>query len=373
MDLRVTPNFSDTYQEARDKFLTAAQQRGARLEEHVLSGHLGLHGETLATDVALWGSPDADKLMLITSAIHGVEGYCGSGCQISFLQDDSLFGRAEDLGVAIAFVHAVNPHGFSFGRRVNEVNVDVNRNFMSFDGDRPGHPAYAELDLLVLPETWPPEQQTEAELSRRVEAMGASAYGQTLFRGQYEFPNGMFFGGTSPTWSNNMVRNFLRTHASKAQQIGWIDLHTGLGPRGNCEKVFIGKQEEFVIAQRWWGNDVISPVRADSVMFEINGPMLRALQEECPQAQAATIALEFGTVPLMQMLNALRADHWCWAHDEPQNTARRVAARQALRDAFFVADEDWYGMVVGQFKTAAIQCMLGLGAEEVSGLKRRAA
>ena len=371
MDLRITPCFSDTYQEAREKFLDAMRKRGARHEEHVLPGHRGLSGETLATDVALWGAPDAEKLMIVSSAIHGVEGYCGSGCQIAFLQDDSLFARADDLGVAIAFVHAVNPHGFSVGRRVNEDNVDVNRNFMAFGGARPQNPAYDELAPWLLPNAWPPEADTEDELSRRIDAMGASAYGQALFRGQYEFPGGMFFGGAAPTWSNGVVRQFLRSHASAARQIGWIDLHTGLGPRGNCEKVFIGKQEEFATAQRWWGNDVISPVRADSVMFEINGPMLPVIHEECPQAQAATIALEFGTVPLMQMLNALRADHWCWAHHEPEHSPRRQAARQALRDGFFVAQEDWYGMVVGQFKTAAIQCLLGLGADKVGGLARR--
>ena len=367
MDSRITSCFSDSFQEARHKFLTATRLRGARHQEHVLPARLGLLGETLATDIAWWGSPDAEKLMLITSGVHGVEGYCGSGCQIAFLHDDALFARAEDLGVAIACVHAVNPHGFSFGRRVNEDNVDVNRNFMAFGGELPRNPAYAELASQLLPADWPPEERLEAELSRRIDAMGVSAYGQALFRGQYDVPGGMFFGGTSPTWSNGVVRDFLRSHARTAQQIGWIDLHTGLGPRGHCEKVFIGRHEEFATAQSWWGNDVISPVRSDSVMFEIHGPMLRALHEECPQAQAATIALEFGTVPLLRMMDALRADHWCWAHDEPHHSARRVAAREELRHSFFTAQDDWYGMVVGQFKTAAVQCLLGLGADQIRG------
>jgi len=353
--------FSKSYREAREKFLEASQKRGARLHAHVIPGRQGRLGETLATDVAWWGREDAGKLLIVTSAVHGVEGFCGSGCQVALLSDDALLSRAEELDVAVAVVHAVNPHGFSHGRRVNEDNVDVNRNFVAFTGSLPGNEAYAHLSPLLLPERWPPDGPTAAELAARIDKEGASAYGQALFRGQYQAPDGMFYGGSAPTWSNTVVRQILRTHAAHAAEIGWIDLHTGLGPRGNCEKVFIGKADELPIAKAWWGVDVISPVRDDSVMFEINGPMVQALRDACPRARAATIALEFGTVPLLRMIDALRADHWCWKTGVPEDASLCVAAREELRRCFFVEQEDWFGMVVGQFRTAVVQALLGLG------------
>jgi predicted deacylase len=365
MDTNVSTCFSKTYPEARRKFLDAAARRGLDVETHVLPDHMGRHGEPLATDIVWLGAEDAERLLIVTSAIHGVEGYCGSGCQVAMLNDDWLLGRARDLDVAIAIVHAVNPHGFSYDRRVNEDNIDVNRNFHDFSAALPQNPAYEELVPFVLPASWPPDADSARQLAAYVEAHGADAFGQALFRSQYAHPNGMFFGGTAPTWSNNMVRRFLRERAGRARQIGWIDLHTGLGPRGHCEKVFIGGRDEFATAQQWWGNDVISPSRSDSVMFEIRGPMLQVLREECPQANIATIALEFGTVELMRMLEALRADHWCWKHREPEDTDRREAARVELRNAFFVEEEDWFGMVVGQFRTATVQSLLGLNAEKV--------
>ena len=366
MEMSIPAGFSRTYKEARAKFLTAAHARGARLTEYVIPGRLGLFDETLATDVAWIGREDADKLLIITSGIHGVEGYCGSGCQIAMLNDDSLLARAKELDIAIALVHAVNPHGFSYGRRVNEDNVDVNRNFIAFGDRLPANPDYHELASLLLPASWPPDGATATELASRIRHKGEDAYGQALFRGQYDALDGMFYGGGQPTWSNATIRKFLRTLAANASQIGWIDLHTGLGPRGNCEKVFIGHYDEFSLAKAWWGSDVISPVRADSVMFEINGPMLRALRDECPHARAATIALEFGTVSLLTMLDALRADHWCWKTREPESSALRNAAREELRRAFFVEQDDWFGMVVGQSRSVVIQTLLGLGSADAT-------
>ena len=74
----------------------------------------------------------ADKLLLLSSACHGVEGHCGSGVQIFALHDAEWRAKARAQGVAVLYVHALNPHGFSHGRRVTHENVDINRNFLDF-------------------------------------------------------------------------------------------------------------------------------------------------------------------------------------------------------------------------------------------------
>jgi hypothetical protein len=38
-------------------------------------------------DVALDGDADAERLLIVTSACHGVEGHCGSGVQVFALHD----------------------------------------------------------------------------------------------------------------------------------------------------------------------------------------------------------------------------------------------------------------------------------------------
>lgn len=67
--------FSSTYKEARQRFLDTAAQRKLAVDTRVLEGIAGLEGETLATDVVRIGPADAKRLLVLTSATHGVEGF----------------------------------------------------------------------------------------------------------------------------------------------------------------------------------------------------------------------------------------------------------------------------------------------------------
>ena len=108
--------FSTRYAEARKKFLEAAATAGLRSESfiHPLQG---IEGETLAVDVALDGPADAQKLLMLTSASHGADGCCGSGVQVFALHDQEWRDKARDAGVAVLYVHALDPCGFSHGQR----------------------------------------------------------------------------------------------------------------------------------------------------------------------------------------------------------------------------------------------------------------
>ena len=112
----VTQAFSPTYAQARTRFLEATATAGLQVESHV-HPEKGREGETLAMDVALDGPADADKLLILTSACHGAEGYCGTGVQVFALHDDEWRAKARDAGVAVLYVHALNPYGFSHIRR----------------------------------------------------------------------------------------------------------------------------------------------------------------------------------------------------------------------------------------------------------------
>jgi predicted deacylase len=118
--------FSDSYAEARRKFLAAASTAGAAVAEY-RNPFPGPAGEPLFTDTALLGNPDADQIFIISSGVHGVEGFCGSACQIALLQSGILSSTKSS---AILLVHALNPFGFAHLRRTNEDNVDLNRNFV---------------------------------------------------------------------------------------------------------------------------------------------------------------------------------------------------------------------------------------------------
>ena len=124
----VNAAFSARYAQARVKFLEGAATAGLAIRsfEHPLKGR---DGETLAMDVALDGPADAQNLLIVSSACHGVEGYCGSGVQVFATHDAEWRAKARAAGVAVLYIHALNPHGFSHVRRVTNENVDLNRNF----------------------------------------------------------------------------------------------------------------------------------------------------------------------------------------------------------------------------------------------------
>ena len=235
--IEVSQAFAPSYARARVQFLEAAATASMSITSH---NHPlpGRDGEVLAMDVALDGSPDAERLLVISSACHGVEGYCGSGVQVFAAHDAEWRTKAREAGVAVLYIHALNPHGFSWVRRVTHENVDLNRNFQDFSQPLPVNEAYAELHPLLLPDTWPPGADNNAAIARFIEERGLTQYQAAVSQGQHAFADGLFFGGTEPTWSNQTLRKVLRTFGTRARHTAWIDLHTGLGPSGLGERIF---------------------------------------------------------------------------------------------------------------------------------------
>src|SRR5215472_448614 len=138
-------HFAQSYAEARDKFLAAGTASGARAFRHVHPSERGAQGEELSIDLMQIGDERASGLLLLTSGTHGVEGFCGSGCQVALLRDDAFRAAVERSGVSVLMLHALNPYGFSHLRRANEDNADLNRNFVDLALPLPSNPAYAEI------------------------------------------------------------------------------------------------------------------------------------------------------------------------------------------------------------------------------------
>jgi Protein of unknown function (DUF2817) len=360
----VVQAFSASYAQARIKFLEAAGTAGLTVQSHV-HPELGRDGETLATDVARDGAMDADKLLIVTSACHGAEGYCGSGVQVHALHDMHWPAKARAQGVAVLYVHALNPYGFSHIRRTTHENVDMNRNFHDFSQPLPVNADYRDLHNLLIPAQWPPTPANEAALAQYTQTHGAQAMQAAVSRGQHEYPDGLFFGGTQPTWSNLTVRAILRQHASRAKHLAWIDLHTGLGPSGLGERIFACKDDAaaFKRARAWWSGNGATPVTSiydgSSTSALLTGLMWLTAYQECPQAQYTGIAMEYGTVPWAEVTMALRAEQWLHNHPAaPKEQARQI--KQQLLDAFYTDTDAWKGQIISQARQAMFQAVDGL-------------
>ncbi|WKK17306.1 M14 family metallopeptidase [Achromobacter insolitus] len=359
----ITRYFSSSYAQARDRFLSAAAPLAAHVQSYAIEP-LGSEGEPLATDLALIGDANAERLLIMTSATHGVEGFCGSGCQLALLDDAPMLERARRAGVALLLVHAVNPYGFSWVARTDEGNVDLNRNAQPFGSQAlPANPGYGLVHGLLLPQEWPPTDQNRQDLARHIEQHGLPAVTQAVSQGQYTHADGLFYGGDRPAASLVNLRDILQTHASRYARIGWIDVHTGLGPRGHGEKIYAGRRDEAEVARarRWWGADIAVPYQGSSASVDITGHLAGLIYQACPDSEPTLMALEFGTQPWADVVLALRGRNWLRAHPEAGDALRREIL-QATLDAFYCGQEDWQGMVLGQSRVAVLQALCGLQA-----------
>ncbi|MGP1691745.1 MAG: M14 family metallopeptidase [Giesbergeria sp.] len=362
----VNQAFAGSYARARVQFLEAAAAGGLAIESHA-NPLQGRDGETLAMDVVRDGPADAEKLLIVSSACHGVEGYCGSGVQVFALHDDEWREQARSAGVAVLYVHALNPYGFSHLRRTTHENVDLNRNFQDFSKPLPVNAGYREIAPLLLPDEWPPNADNQAAVQHFLATKGEAAWQAAVSGGQYEFEGGMFFGGRAPTWSNRTLRSVLRAHGRAARRVAWIDLHTGLGPSGIGERIYAGSDDAAAVARAraWWDGGGATPVTSmydgSSSSALLTGLMWTAIYDECPQAEYTGIALEYGTLPILQMLQALRAEHWL--HQHPEAPAEQAAQIKADMLAAFYTDTDaWRGQIISQARQALFQAAQGLNS-----------
>ncbi|QTN22386.1 DUF2817 domain-containing protein [Rhizobacter sp. AJA081-3] len=354
-------HFAPSYLQARRMFLAAADAAGLDVESHP-HPMLGRDGEMLAMDVVREGARDAKSLLIVSSACHGIEGYCGSGVQHALLCDAAWHQLLRERQVAVLYVHALNPYGFSWWRRTTHENVDLNRNFHDFSQPLPANPAYDEIATLLVPPSWPPSAEVNAAMQRYVATHGLQALQQAVTSGQHAHPQGLFYGGHNPTWSQVTLRHVLQDHGSRCERLAWIDLHTGLGPSGVGERIFACRDDAAALARAraWWGSGVTSIYDGSSASARLTGMMWMSVYEECPQAEYTGIAMEYGTVPIIEVVEALRADQWLENHPEADEAQAR-AIKKRMREAFYTDTEAWKQAVLAQAFDAARQAVAGLG------------
>ena len=358
--MNAADHFSQSYAEARARFIDAAGAAALVVQSHA-HPLPGRDGEPLAMDVVRDGPADAASMLVVSSGCHGVEGYCGSGVQVALLRDTGWRDAARQAGVAVLYLHALNPYGFSWWRRTTHENVDLNRNFHDFGSELPRNAGYEELAAVLVPPTWPPTDEVNATIERFIAERGQRAFQQAVSGGQYHHPQGLFYGGHSATWSHTTLRQVLRDHATRCARLGWIDLHTGLGPNGFGERIFACRDDAAALrrARAWWGEAVTSIYDGSSTSASLTGMMFNAAYEECPQAEYTGIALEYGTLPTLDVITALRADQWLENHPQTGDAQRRAIKRQ-VHDAFYTDTDAWKERIVEQAVDAAQGALRGL-------------
>jgi len=297
--------FPETYEASRMRFrenLAEVQKSWpqAQLSQHRLPGD-----EDLTID---WIYADAleknEKVFILTTGEHGVEGYVGSAMQQRFI--DCYLLRLDSKTTGLLLVHAINPWGMKHHRRVNANNVDLNRNFI-YDGifelfynrdyDKVRSTLYRPRLIQSLGTS---NFFFKAELLAHLARMGVTGFHNASLSGQYRDAQGLYYGGHEYQEETRTLMQLYQQTISAYDQILHLDMHTGYGPRYQMSLVNsaleTGSSDEFV--QKF--NYPVVVAANPEEFYAIRGDMVDFVyelwQHEFSQKRLFAAAFEFGTL-----------------------------------------------------------------------------
>ena len=343
--------FSPDYNTARKRFLEQTSLK--KIEVHNLYLDMsGPFGEELAIDIAWIGSKDPSHIILHTSGLHGVEGFAGSAIQLSLLKDKINLPK----NTAVIFGHIINPFGMAWCRRVNEENVDLNRNFLikkeEYNGESSG---YKELSSFLNPLTLP--NKLEPFLFKSlyyIITKGFSNLKQAIAAGQYERPSGLFYGGKKIQRSIKLFSRHLEhllKPLNKLKSITAIDIHTGLGP-SKRDTLFLNKNIDSklleVIKKH---SNRIKMLNSDDVPYKFHGGFLNGLENKYQDLCFNSIYQEFGTIGPLKVLKKLKHENqWTFYKENDPIIQLNHWSRKQLLKAFNPENENWKMKILNRGK-----------------------
>lgn len=243
-----TPAETYAYSES---FLTSYDEIRAHLAQRMEQMHEGgtaVESHSYAVDESdglyidsyyLPSAGEKQNLIVLTTGVHGIEGYIGSVMLDVFFEE--IYPGLDKSSTGILVVSNVNPYGMKYLRRYNENNVDLNRNFiLDWDSfDLASNQEYPKVKEFLGPTgaagnaLWH-EVGFYASLAKEALTVGADTVSDALLTGQYEYPQGVYYGGSGDEVSTVYLKDvFRQTLESEYENIVHIDIHSGYGPRYN--------------------------------------------------------------------------------------------------------------------------------------------
>jgi hypothetical protein len=368
--------FETDYAAARAAFLAAAAASGAVLDAAVHPEARGPRGETLAIDLARFGSGRAERVLLMIAGTHGSE-----ACAISALFDAAMRAglfAAMPADQAVVLVHGLNPYGFAHGLRTNEDHVDLNRNFIDFAAPLPANPGYAALHADLCVDPTHPEQ---ARLARaRIAAWrahnGQDAYMAALFNGQYTHADGLLYGGQAPSWSNRALGVLLRRHLRGARTVAFIDWHTGLGEYGQPFFLCFNAPDSAAWAAccDWWGRERIEHTTGfdGGARPRYAGLVFQGVEALLAPAAFAGAVIEWGTTPPERTIEGLQLDRWLRVAGDALAPAERARLGALAMESFCPSDPVWQRNVISGGLAIITRTLRGLAAWQPAAADRLA-
>lgn len=366
-DHKYSDIFYTTYDEIRAHLkdrVADLKDKGITVEtsEYAIDESDGLYID----NIYLPASEKEEELIVLTTGVHGMEGYIGSVMLDIFF--DEIYHMLNTEKVGILIVANVNPYGMKYMRRYNENNVDLNRNFiLDWDNfDLTSNKDYPEVKNFLQPEKkignalWH-EVGFYANLAKEALTKGADKVSDALLTGQYEYPQGVYYGGNGDEASTAYLKGvFNDCLESSYENIVHIDIHSGYGPRYNMV-IFNSVYETMTEAETIEAFRYDNVISFDSESFyattgDTTDYFYRLAESKNTDKTLFSTCFEFGTIgdSFMDSILSLKytvdenRNHW---YPTENGTSAEIVFEN-YKELFYPTETTWREKTVTDFRTA---------------------
>lgn len=241
------------------------------------------------------------KIWVMSAGVHGIESFVGSAI-INWLFKEKIEELVDDQTGVLLF-HCINPFGYENKRRVNENNVDLNRNFiLNFSKFDDPNLEYEKFNNFLNQ-----KKTVSVSFFSKIKFLssgiihilkyGMNSLRQSIVSGQYSFPKGIFFGGNKKEQSYKYFELVSDKHITDYKTVFHIDFHTGYGARGTLHFYGISQYEE---KTEFYINNIFNGLNidtgSDDDFYQVHGDITSYLTKKYKDKIIIPMTFEYGTL-----------------------------------------------------------------------------
>ena len=317
-------------------------------------------------NIYLPATEEQTNLIILTTGVHGIEGYIGSVMLDVFWQE--IYSEIDTTNTGVLVVANVNPYGMKYHRRYNENNVDLNRNFIL---DWNNFNLTVNKDYPLVEEFLGPQKRMgnillhEADfygsMIKNILSAGVDTISNALLGGQYQYPEGVYYGGVGDEKSTTYLKGvFHQSLESAYENIVHIDIHSGYGPRYNMvifNSVFETMNEAETVALFGYDNvisydsEAFYPTTGDTTDY-----FYRLHEQMGIDTSLFSTCFEFGTIgdgfldSVISMKYTIEENQNHWHPSE--NSITNQVIKERYQELFYPTEKEWREKTVEDFTAA---------------------
>ncbi|RLQ95376.1 M14 family metallopeptidase [Falsibacillus albus] len=338
--------FTETYEQSKEEFWRKEEKLKKKWSEVDRESINVCDDQTLTLDLIHCKANLSKRALVITTGLHGIEGYVGSAMMNLFIERFS--GMLDEMDTSLILMHAINPWGMKYFRKVNEHNVDLNRNFIfNRETDDLSNESYVKAKSLLEPKGGLGWFEFGSRLLKTMMSMNKKELTAAVTMGQYINKEGVYYGGDRCESATVYLQDYFQKFFLMYDQVVLLDMHTGYGPSKQMHLVNSRFDDE---SPDFWKQALkypyISETTADS-FYKINGDMIDFLyqfkNQVSPSTKLFATTFEFGTLgeTLLAQLQSLKTtieENAAYFYGDRKS---RDKTRECLKKLYDPNDSSW--------------------------------